>query len=105
MRPESEGSGETKKYLLDTSALLTLMEDEAGADEVEDIIRNSEGVIIPFIVLLELYYITLREKGEEIANRRFVLLKSLDAEYLTTVDEPIFAPCRKIQGCVPSVPG
>ena len=55
------------KYLLDTSALLTLIEDEAGADEVEKILREKK-VILPFIVLLEVYYISLTEEGEEIAD-------------------------------------
>ena len=52
-------------YLLDTSAWFTLMEDEEGTDEVKKILQNGQ-ILIPSIVLLEVYYISLREKGKGI---------------------------------------
>ena len=84
------------KYLLDTSALLTLIEDEAGADEVEKILREKK-VILPFIVLLEVYYISLTEEGEEIADRRYAMLKSLDAEFITSLDEPTLLTAGRLK--------
>ena len=75
-------------FLLDTSAWLTYMEEEEGVDKVEHILQTGE-ILIPFIVLLELYYISYREKGEEIANKRYALVKSLDAEFIWEIDEPI----------------
>ena len=74
------------KYLLDSSALLVFMEDEAGADKVQDILRNKK-VILPFVVLLEVYYITLREKGPDVADRRYAMIKSLDVEIKWQMDE------------------
>jgi len=75
-------------FLLDTSAWLTYMEEEEGVDKVEHILQTGE-ILIPFVVLLELYYISYREKGEEIANKRYALVKSLDAEFIWEIDEPI----------------
>ena len=46
-------------YLLDTSAILTLLEDEEGAARVEELLRQ-ESILLPFLVLLETYYITLQ---------------------------------------------
>jgi hypothetical protein len=46
------------KYLLDTSAILTLLEDEEGAERVEILLRQ-EQILLPYLVLLETYYITL----------------------------------------------
>ncbi|OAG27013.1 PIN domain-containing protein [Thermodesulfatator autotrophicus] len=75
-------------FLLDTSAWLAYMEEEEGVDRVEEILKTGR-VLMPFMVLLEIYYISYREKGEEIANRRYALLKSLDIEFLWNLDEPI----------------
>lgn len=92
IKPESE-----RKYLLDTSACLAFLEDEEGADEVERILRN-ENFILPFIVLLEVYCVTLREKGEEIADKRYAMLKSLNAKFLWEIDEPTLIIASKFKG-------
>ena len=76
-----------EKFLLDTSAWFTFMEDEEGADEIENILLTRD-IIIPFIVLLEVYYISFREKGEYIASERYAFLKSLEAEFIWDIDEP-----------------
>lgn len=63
-------------YVLDTSALLTLMEEEAGAERVETILRRGP-VMIPFPVLLEIYYISLQERSEAVADQRYALICNL----------------------------
>ena len=84
-------------YLLDTSALLTFMEDEEGADEVDRILRGGQ-IVLPFIVLLEVYYITLREKGEDMADKRYAFLKSLDGEILWDLKEPLLLTAGRFKG-------
>lgn len=76
-----------REYLLDTSAVLTLLEDEQGAERVETLLRR-ELVLFPFVVLLETYYITLREQTEDIADKRYALLKQLPATFMWDIDEP-----------------
>jgi len=76
-----------ERYLLDTSAVLAFLEDEAGAQRVEEIIRAG-GAVIPFLALLETYYISLQETTEPIAEKRYALLKQLPARFLYDVDEP-----------------
>lgn len=75
-------------YLPDTSAILTLLEDEKGSGRVENILLK-ERVVIPFVVLLEVFYISLGEKGEEIAEKRYAMLKRLDVEYIDHLPEPV----------------
>jgi predicted nucleic acid-binding protein len=75
------------KYVLDTSAVLTLLEDEAGADRVEALLRQEE-ILMPYLVLLETYYITLQEQTEDVADKRYALLKQLPTTILWEVDEP-----------------
>lgn len=75
------------KYLLDTSAVLTFLEDEDGAERVESLLRQEE-IILPYLVLLETYYITLQGQTEDVADKRYALLKQLPASILWEVDEP-----------------
>ena len=71
-------------YILDTSALLTYIEDEEGAEFVENLLiraENGEVVIyITFISLTEVLYISLQEKDESEAMRRMELIKSLEVK-------------------------
>jgi uncharacterized protein len=68
-------------YVLDTSAWLTLIEDENGADVVQNILEKSrEGgvtVFVSFITFMEVYYITLQERGTAEAQERVGLMTSL----------------------------
>ncbi len=63
---------ESTRYVLDTSALLALREDEAGADKVEKILRESEEgkceVYLSFMTLMELCYRVWQNKGEQFAK-------------------------------------
>jgi predicted nucleic acid-binding protein len=74
-------------FLLDTSALFALLEDEPGADRVE-IILQQEEVVITWTTLLEIFYISLRERGEAEANRRYAALRRLKATVIWELDEP-----------------
>jgi len=75
-----------KRYLMDTSALLTLIEDEPGADRVKEIFRR-EQVILPWVALMEVYYMTLQEHGQQEAETRFAMLRHSSAEIIWNMDE------------------
>ena len=75
------------RFLLDTSALLTLIEDETGAERVEHILTQSQ-VWLPWPVLLEATYITRQERGEAEAEHRYALMKQLPVTILWDMDEP-----------------
>jgi uncharacterized protein len=75
-------------FVLDTSAVLTLIEDEAGADRVENLLRH-EHVLMPFLVGLEVYYITAQEVGAEEAERRLNLLRESRAVWLDRVSHAV----------------
>ncbi len=84
------------RYLLDTSAILTLMEDEDGADRVEEILHQGQ-VLLPFPVLLETYYISLQERGEPIADERYALLRHLSTTEIWSVDEPTLLTAARLK--------
>jgi len=88
-------------FLLDTSAVMTYIEDEEGADRVAEVMNNSR-VLLPWTVLMEVYYITRQESGEGEALRRYALLKQSSLEILWDMDEPkrsITTRTSSLQNC------
>jgi predicted nucleic acid-binding protein len=83
-------------YLLDTSALLTFIEDEDGSDRVEELLKGT-GLLLPWSVLMETYYITLQEKGRAEADRRYALIRQLQADILWAMDEPILLTAARLK--------
>ena len=70
-----------KIYILDTSALFTFIEDEEGADTVDNLLIAAEKgditIYVSFISLTEVFYITKMEHGEQDAVERVKLIQSL----------------------------
>jgi predicted nucleic acid-binding protein len=70
----------TDLYVLDTSAILTYTDREDGVVEVEKLLENARlrkcRIEACSISLMEIYYITLRESGEDLAARLVALVKS-----------------------------
>ena len=85
-----------KRYLLDTSALMALIEDEAGADRVEQIISQG-GAVLPWPVLLEIYYMTRREHGQAEADRRYALASKLKVQVVWRMDEQILLTAGRLK--------
>jgi predicted nucleic acid-binding protein len=83
-------------FVVDTSALLTLIEDEIGAERVDQVLRT-ERVWIPWLVLLEVNYITRQERGEAEADRRYALMKQLPVTILWSMDEPTLLTAARIK--------
>lgn len=75
----SESNGET--YILDTSAILTFVEDEDGSDVVNELLVKAEKgeirICLAFVSITEVFYITLQERDEAEAQRRIELIQSL----------------------------
>lgn len=84
------------RYVLDTSAIFTLIENEDGADRVEELLRKSE-IFLPWLVLLEVTYVSRQEWGEEIATQRYAMLKRLSAKILWEADEPVLLTAARLK--------
>lgn len=83
-----------KKFVLDTSALFSLVEDEAGKERVAQILQKEE-FILPFITLLEIHYITQQEQGLPEADRRYAVLKQ--SNVLWSFDEPTLLTAARLK--------
>lgn len=88
------------RYLLDTSALLTLIEEESGAERVEEVIRTKE-TFLPWPVLLELNCITTRECGRPEADVRHALTKQLPLTILWEITESILLRAARLKAAHP----
>ncbi len=68
-------------YVLDTSAWLAFIENEAGADVVFDLLDKAKAgkivIFVSFMTFMEVYYITLQERDETEARERLRLMNSM----------------------------
>ena len=74
-------NGEDKDYVLDSSAFLTLFEDEKGAETVQELLELAKkeelAIFVCFATFTEVFYITFREQGREEAQKRVKLVARL----------------------------
>jgi predicted nucleic acid-binding protein len=84
------------QFLLDSSALITLIEGEDGVDRVEKVLRDEE-CLLPWTVLLEVVYLTRRERGESEADHRYALIKQLPVKILWETDEPLILTAARLE--------
>jgi predicted nucleic acid-binding protein len=88
------------RYLLDTSALLTLIENGSGAARVENLLRNGE-ILLPWLVLLEVYYLSYQEDGEIKADQRLAMLKQLNLEIVMEAGEEVLLTAGRLRATHP----
>jgi len=62
-----------------------------------DQVLRTEQVWIPWIVLLEVNYITRQERGEAEADRRYALMKLLPVTILWDMDEPTLLTAARLK--------
>lgn len=73
------------RYVLDTYAILTVIEDEPGAQTVAEIITTQGAMLYLSIISLgEIYYILLRRRGEQAAEE--VVQNTLAEQSLVLVE-------------------
>ena len=86
------------RFVLDTSALLTLREDEAGADEVENILRKAEKgefeVYFSFMTLMELCYRLWQDKGEQFAKEILAETRALPIQEISQENDLLIKASR-----------
>ncbi len=85
-----------EQFVLDTSALLTLIEDEAGADRVQQVV-DEKRVVLPWVALLEMTYISQQERGQAEAERRYAFAKSLPVTIAWEADEAILLQASRLK--------
>jgi predicted nucleic acid-binding protein len=88
------------RYVLDTSALLALRDDEPGAERVHRIIdatrKRHASVYVSFMTRMELLYRIAASEGEEAAAAALRLLDALPLQWVTC-EPPILVEAARIK--------
>jgi len=84
-----------KRYVLDSFALLAYLQDEPGAQIVQDVLADESAEIFLCTVNLgEVYYITYREKGEAEAEEALLIVEQLPIEEVVPDRELVLQAAR-----------
>ncbi|MEI7648470.1 MAG: PIN domain-containing protein [Methanomicrobiales archaeon] len=75
---------------------MSFIEDEAGADRVEQVLKQAT-TLISWPVLLETCYITSHEAGQAEADQRIALIKQLNVKILWDMDESTLLTAAKLK--------
>lgn len=91
-------AGSVNKYVLDTSAVFAYLEDEVGAEQVESLLEKAERreaeVLMSFVTLAEIFYITIQEDSEYTALQRLSLIKALSVGIIDSSEKISLAAAR-----------
>lgn len=79
-----------KRFLLDTSAILTLRDDEPGADRVAEVLRfatkDQAKCYGCFITQMEVFYRVWRDEGKSAGQLAYQQCQALPIEWLSSSD-------------------
>ncbi len=90
--------GDFPVFVMDTSALLALRDNESGSGEVEELLRGAArrecAVQVSFISRMELLYILWREEGEAAARHALRLVDAFSIEWVSCDPEILDTAAR-----------
>ncbi len=92
------GSKKIKTYVLDTSAVLTFLNEEPGVELVDEIIGDKNNrLFISFLTLYEIYYVNFRRRSKGVAELllRSTLQLGFDIVYDNSLNDIISAGAVK----------
>ena len=79
--------------VLDSFALIGYLENETFSDRIEKILKQArEGrslIYLHAIHLGEVYYITLREQGQDLADLAYARIRAFPLTYIEVIDEEL----------------
>ena len=91
----------TPRYILDACALIAYLNDEDGAETVENIFHQTSNrqasVLMGTVNLLEVYYGTLREAGAYKANEVLKECRSLPIEIINGISDDVFKEAGRVK--------
>ena len=91
--------------VLDSFALIGYLENEGFSARIEKFLKLArQGKILIYlhaIHLGEVYYITLREKGPDIADLVYATIKALPLRYIDIIDEKLLRTAARLKAFYP----
>lgn len=84
--------------LLDTSALLTLRDDEPGAERVAQAFEQPDRCYACFLTRMEVLYLVWKDEGERAGRLAYEQLKALPLHWVEP-SEPLLEQAGRIKAC------
>ncbi|MCL2721139.1 MAG: PIN domain-containing protein [Treponema sp.] len=87
-------------YILDACALLAFLNDEEGADTIEEIIKqssNNVSISMSIINLLEVYYGELRDRNSDIAQIVLDMVQHYSIKIVSTISDQVFLEAARLK--------
>ncbi|MFH0786212.1 MAG: type II toxin-antitoxin system VapC family toxin [Pseudomonadota bacterium] len=92
-------------YVLDSFVLIGYLENEPFAQEIEDLLYLAEkGVTRLYLHALhlgEVYYITLREQGQAVADLAYARIKRFPLKFVETINEELLLTAAALKAHYP----
>ena len=90
-----------EEYVLDACALIAFINEERGADNVENVLReafagNAE-VFMNKLNVYEVYYGIYRDEGQHKADEVYSLIRKLPVNIVDTFADPVFKEAAKLK--------
>ena len=87
--------------VLDSFALIGYLENETFSDRIEKILKQArEGrslIYLHAIHLGEVYYITLREQGQDLADLAYARIRAFPLTYIEVIDEELLRTAARLK--------
>ncbi len=92
-------------YVLDSFALIGYLENEPFAQEIEDLLQQAKKglprVYLHALHLGEVYYITLREQGKDVADLAYTRIKRFPIKLVEAINEELLLTAAAIKANYP----
>jgi len=91
-----------ERYVLDASALIALLKNEAGARAVSELIKNADKgevqIFMHKLNLLEVYYDVYRFRGQEIADKIVNEVRHRPVDIVSQISDAVFSEAGRLKG-------
>ena len=92
-------------FVLDSYALIGYLENESFSDQIEDILtqarKGNYRLYLHVIQLGEVYYNTLREQGQDLADLVYAKIKSFPCHLIQYIDEKLLIKAATLKANYP----
>ena len=96
---------ERNSIVLDSFALIGYLENQMFSSRVEKILKQArEGkslIYLHAIHLGEVYYLTLREQGQDLADLAYARIRAFPLTYIEIIDEELLRTAAKLKAKYP----
>ena len=93
------------RFALDSYALIGYLENEPFAGRIEKYLKQARkadvSLYLHAIHLGEVYYITLREQGQEAADLAYARIKAFPLTFINTIDEELLITAASLKANYP----